>query len=75
MTEQGYQIKDVTWLKKKDKLLGNFASLVIWFDAARGAEWTTDNGHHSTRTSILTPLPDVMLFPEKLLVISSQNRR
>jgi hypothetical protein len=34
----------VAWLKKKDKELGKFASLGIWFDSAEGAEWLLVNG-------------------------------
>ncbi|KAL2005114.1 hypothetical protein VTN00DRAFT_2964 [Thermoascus crustaceus] len=34
LTERSYRIEDLVWLKKKDKVLGNFASLGIWFDLA-----------------------------------------
>lgn len=44
MTERGFRIEDVAWLKKKDKVLGKFASLGIWFDSAEAAEWIIDNG-------------------------------
>jgi hypothetical protein len=41
---QGYQIEEVAWLKRKDKLLGKFASLGIWFDSPKGAECILNNG-------------------------------
>lgn len=44
LTERGFRIEEVTWLKKKDKALGKFASLGIWLDSAEGAEWILDNG-------------------------------
>ena len=31
---QGYQIEEVAWLKRKDKMQGKFASLGIWLDSA-----------------------------------------
>lgn len=37
LTERGFQIEEVAWLKKKDKALGKFASLGIWFDSAGGS--------------------------------------
>lgn len=43
LTEQGFQIEEVAWLKKKDKALGKSASLGIWFDSAEGAEWMLNN--------------------------------
>ncbi|CAP91199.1 Pc13g01300, partial [Penicillium rubens Wisconsin 54-1255] len=44
LTERGFRIEEVAWLKKKDKELGKFASLGIWFDSAEGAEWLLVNG-------------------------------
>ena len=44
LTEQGFQIEEVAWLKKKDKTLGKFASLGIWLDSAEGAGWMLGNG-------------------------------
>ncbi|KAJ5808858.1 hypothetical protein N7474_010127 [Penicillium riverlandense] len=44
LTEPGFQIGDLAWLKKRDKVLGNFASLGIWFDTAEAAQWIVDNG-------------------------------
>lgn len=44
LTERGFQIEEVAWLKKKDKALGKFASLGIWFDSAEGADWMLNNG-------------------------------
>ncbi|CAG7955307.1 unnamed protein product [Penicillium salamii] len=44
LTGQGFQIEEVAWLKKKDKILGKFASLGIWFDSAEGAERILNNG-------------------------------
>lgn len=41
---RGYRIEEVAWLKRRDKTLGKFASLGIWFDSAEGAEWMLDNG-------------------------------
>ncbi|KAJ5346168.1 hypothetical protein N7452_004172 [Penicillium brevicompactum] len=44
LTGQGFQIEEVAWLKRKDKVLGKFASLGIWFDSAEGAERILHNG-------------------------------
>ena len=44
LVEQGFRIEEVAWLKKKDKVLGKFASLGIWFDCAEGAEHILNNG-------------------------------
>ena len=41
---QGFRIEEVAWLKRKDKGLGKFASLGIWFDSAEGAECILNNG-------------------------------
>jgi hypothetical protein len=47
-----FLISDITWLKKRDKKLGTFASIGIWFDSLEAAEWMLDNflahvGRHS----------------------------
>jgi hypothetical protein len=44
LADPGYRIKEVAWLKRKNKVLGKFASLGIWFDSAEGAEYILDNG-------------------------------
>lgn len=44
LAEQGFQIEELAWLKRKDKVLGKFASLGIWFDSAEGAEYILNNG-------------------------------
>jgi hypothetical protein len=44
LTERGFQIEDIAWLKKRDKGLGAFASMGIWFDSAKAAEWMLDHG-------------------------------
>lgn len=44
LTDRGFRIEEVAWLKKKDKVLGKFASLGIWFDSVEGADWMLDNG-------------------------------
>jgi hypothetical protein len=44
LTRQGFQIQEVAWLKSKDKILGKFASLGIWFDSAEGAEHILNKG-------------------------------
>lgn len=41
---QGFRIEEVAWLKRKDKPLGKFASLGIWFDSTEGAECILNNG-------------------------------
>jgi hypothetical protein len=41
---KGYQIDDIAWLKKKDKLLGKSASLKIWLKTPEAAEWIINNG-------------------------------
>lgn len=32
LTGRGFRIEDIAWLKKRDKELGTFASIGIWFD-------------------------------------------
>jgi hypothetical protein len=44
LTGQGFRIEELAWLKRKDKILGKFASLGIWFDSAEGAERILSNG-------------------------------
>ncbi|CEJ62888.1 hypothetical protein PMG11_11373 [Penicillium brasilianum] len=44
LVERGFHIEEVAWLKRKDKVLGKFASLGIWFDSADGAEYILNNG-------------------------------
>lgn len=41
---QGFKIEELAWLKRKDKVLGKFASLGIWFDSTEGAEYILNNG-------------------------------
>lgn len=43
LAEQGFQIEELAWLKRKDKVLGKFASLGIWFNHAEGAEHILNN--------------------------------
>ncbi|KAJ5135375.1 uncharacterized protein N7515_004653 [Penicillium bovifimosum] len=38
LAELGFHIDELAWIKAKDKALGKFASLGIWFDSAEGAE-------------------------------------
>jgi hypothetical protein len=38
MEEKGFKIEDIAWLKKKDRPLGQSASLGIWFNTAEAAE-------------------------------------
>lgn len=44
LQEHGFRIEDIAWLKKRDKMLGTFASMGIWFDSAEAAQWMLDNG-------------------------------
>jgi hypothetical protein len=44
LAERGFRIEELAWLKRKDKALGKFASLGIWFDSAEGAEYMLNNG-------------------------------
>jgi hypothetical protein len=38
LAAKDYQVKNIAWLKRKDKLLGSAASLGIWLDMAEAAE-------------------------------------
>jgi hypothetical protein len=38
LAEHGFQIEELAWMKPKDKTLGKFASMGIWFNSAEGAE-------------------------------------
>jgi hypothetical protein len=40
----GFRIEELAWMKAKDKPLGKFASLGIWFDSPEGAEHMLRNG-------------------------------
>jgi hypothetical protein len=42
--ELGLRIEELAWLKNRDKVLGKFASLGIWFDTAEGANFLLDKG-------------------------------
>ena len=44
LERRGFRIEDIAWLKKRDKVLGTFATLGIWFDSADGAQWMIDDG-------------------------------
>ncbi|OQD63307.1 hypothetical protein PENANT_c468G10410, partial [Penicillium antarcticum] len=44
LTDHGFRIEDIAWLKKRDKELGTFASMGIWFDSLEAAEWMLNNG-------------------------------
>lgn len=44
LVAQGFRVEEVVWLKKKDKVLGKFASLGVWFDSREGAEYILNNG-------------------------------
>ncbi|OGE46890.1 hypothetical protein PENARI_c093G11063, partial [Penicillium arizonense] len=44
LNELGLRIEEVAWLKKRDKVLGKFASLGIWFDTTEGANLLLDKG-------------------------------
>ena len=44
LVELGFRIDELAWMKTKDKALGKFASLGIWFDSAEGAEHLLRNG-------------------------------
>lgn len=41
---KGFKEDDVAWLKQSDKTLGVTASLGIWFDSVKAAEWVVTNG-------------------------------
>lgn len=44
LTDRGFRIEEIAWLKKRDKELGTFASMGIWFNSLEVAEWMLDNG-------------------------------
>lgn len=44
LEEYQFNIVEVAWLRKKDKPLGKFGSLAIWFDTPEAAEWMVQNG-------------------------------
>ena len=44
LAEKGFQIEELAWLKRKDKVLGKFASLGIWVNSAEGAEHILNDG-------------------------------
>jgi hypothetical protein len=44
LQERGFRIEDIAWLKKRDKRLGAFGSMGIWFDSEEAAQWLLYNG-------------------------------
>ncbi|CAG8155241.1 unnamed protein product, partial [Penicillium salamii] len=44
LAEHGFHIEELAWMKAKDKALGKFASLGMWFDSAEGAEHMLRSG-------------------------------
>jgi hypothetical protein len=44
LTKKGFKIKDITWLKKKDRPLGRSASMGIWLNTPEVAESILNNG-------------------------------
>ncbi|KXG45142.1 reverse transcriptase [Penicillium griseofulvum] len=44
LTEHGFRIEELAWMKAKDKPLGKFASLGVLFDSTEGAEHILRNG-------------------------------
>ncbi|KAJ5240343.1 reverse transcriptase [Penicillium citrinum] len=44
LAKHGFRIEELAWMKAKDKVLGKFASLGIWFDSAEGAEYMLRSG-------------------------------
>lgn len=44
LAAHGFHIEELAWMKAKDKALGKFASLGIWFDSAEGAEHMLSSG-------------------------------
>ncbi|OQE35310.1 hypothetical protein PENNAL_c0827G10217, partial [Penicillium nalgiovense] len=51
LAEHGFHIEELAWMKAKDKALGKFASLGIWFDSAEGAEHMLRSGFVSDARS------------------------
>jgi hypothetical protein len=43
LAEKGFQIEDIVWLKKKDRLLGRSASIGIWLNIPEAAELIISN--------------------------------
>lgn len=41
---KGFQIDEITWLKRPEKQLGAHASMGIWFTTAEAAHWVVNNG-------------------------------
>jgi hypothetical protein len=44
LAERGFRIEELVWMKRKEKELGEFATLAIWFDSTEGAEYMLNNG-------------------------------
>jgi hypothetical protein len=44
LTKKGFQIKDIAWLKKKDKPLGRSATMGIWLNTPDAADSIINNG-------------------------------
>ena len=44
LAAKGFQVEEITWLKRPDKPLGAHASMGIWFNTAEAAEWIVNNG-------------------------------
>ena len=44
LMEKGFEIEDITWLKKKDRPLGRSTSMGIWLSTLEAAESMINNG-------------------------------
>ncbi|KAB2568655.1 hypothetical protein DBV05_g12667 [Lasiodiplodia theobromae] len=51
LTDLGYRIEDIAWMKKKDAPLGRHASLGIWFSSEQAAQHVVHNGLRRMDTS------------------------
>jgi regulator of replication initiation timing len=44
LSEKGFEIEDIAWLKKKDRPLGKSASMGVWFNTPEAAESIINHG-------------------------------
>jgi hypothetical protein len=54
LQDRGFRIEDIAWLKRRDKVLGTFALMGIWFNSEEAAQWMLTRGflinqHHIGR--------------------------
>lgn len=74
LTEHGFRIEDLMWLKKMDKPMGTMASLGIWLDSPRAAQRMIDILMEQQYNWQCRALPDQEKEMSPLLAVRTPGR-